>query len=168
MTQALYFEVMPMVCPECRREIQHAWCAGSGKLRCPLCTAVFEDSRVEAVKRKPVSPEELQEALKEYQKKWEQEMTEKVYELPEFGIRVGLCLDADGKAHGGSIDSELVKPDMKLAFDDPKDFEVYKAGMDAIESMILAHAMAGIVIDFPEYVEGVRTVIEAIENRHGL
>lgn len=38
------------------------------------------------------------------------------------------------------------------------------AGMDAIESMLLAHAVAGIAVDSPAYLEGLETAIDAIGN----
>ena len=39
-----------------------------------------------------------------------------------------------------------------------------KAAMDAIESLILAHACAGVDIESPAYVEGIETAVEACWN----
>lgn len=36
--------------------------------------------------------------------------------------------------------------------------------VDAIESMILAHAAAGIEVDEPEYVDGVNTALNALDD----
>jgi hypothetical protein len=41
-----------------------------------------------------------------------------------------------------------------------------RAAIDTLESLILAHATAGIRIDSPQYVEGVNTTIEAIFNEY--
>lgn len=42
-----------------------------------------------------------------------------------------------------------------------------KAALDAVESMILAHAVAGINVDSPAYLEGIETAVEAISNQYG-
>lgn len=42
--------------------------------------------------------------------------------------------------------------------------EEFNAAMDAVESMVLAHACAGIDVTDPRYVEGVRTCIDACAN----
>jgi hypothetical protein len=41
-----------------------------------------------------------------------------------------------------------------------------RAAVDTLESLLLAHATAGIRIDSPPYVEGVNTTIEAIFNEY--
>jgi hypothetical protein len=45
-----------------------------------------------------------------------------------------------------------------------EDDEEFNAAMDAVESMVLAHACAGIDVTDPRYVEGVRTCIDACAN----
>lgn len=67
-------------------------------------------------------------------------------ELPCFGITIDLA------GGGGSITSELKN-------DDPEgeDNTLYLAAIDGIESMILAHAMAGIDVESPAYMEGIET-----------
>lgn len=42
--------------------------------------------------------------------------------------------------------------------------ERFNAAMDAVESMVLAHACAGIDVTDPRYVEGIRTCVEACAN----
>jgi hypothetical protein len=40
----------------------------------------------------------------------------------------------------------------------------YNAGVDAIEAMVLAHAMAEVDVQSPGYIEGLETAITAISN----
>ena len=72
--------------------------------------------------------------------------------LPCFGITVELTGTA-GKITSdlkdGSDDAELV------------------AAMDAIESLILAHACAGIDVASPAYVQGIETAVETCWNKLG-
>ena len=72
--------------------------------------------------------------------------------LPCFGITIEL-IDNGGKIisdlKDGSEDAELV------------------AAMDAIESLILAHACAGVDVADPAYVEGVETAVETCWNKLG-
>ncbi|KVR89512.1 hypothetical protein [Burkholderia vietnamiensis] len=42
-----------------------------------------------------------------------------------------------------------------------------KAALDGLESMILAHAVAGIDVNSPAYLEGIETAVEAIWNQYG-
>lgn len=75
--------------------------------------------------------------------------------LPCFGIVVQL----DG-AGGGRIDSELHA--------DARPAEHKLAGaLDGIESMILAHACAGIDIASPAYLQGIETAVEKAYNTWG-
>lgn len=46
-----------------------------------------------------------------------------------------------------------------------QDRRVYNAAIDGIESMILAHAKAGIDIEDQRYQESVRTAVEALTNQ---
>ena len=70
--------------------------------------------------------------------------------LPCFGIRI--MLTGDG---GGAISSDL-HPSIE------SDEEC--AAWDAIESLILAHACAGVDVTSLAYIEGLETAIDAIEN----
>lgn len=48
---------------------------------------------------------------------------------------------------------------------DKDEEDTYVAGMvDAIESIVLAHALSGIAVDHTAYVEGVQTAIDACVN----
>ena len=89
------------------------------------------------------------------------------YEIPEFGIIVETFQvpeTGSTKLHG-VISSNLKK---LLAGDDPlpddeSGHEI--VGMvDAIESLVLGHACAGLDISSPAYVEGLRSSLEAIAN----
>lgn len=81
-------------------------------------------------------------------------MTEKLVEVgPYFTV---LLYDPNGdRWEGGSISGSLVGPD---------DGEIFEAMADALESLVLAHACAGVQVDSPEYLEGVRTAVEACAN----
>ena len=84
----------------------------------------------------------------------------KTYSIPEFGITVQV----EGQA--GTIESELKKHIIGEDADpSPCDFEINGA-IDAIESLILAHACAGIDVSSPAYVEGLRSSLEAITNHY--
>jgi len=75
--------------------------------------------------------------------------------LPCYGIVVTIpseglgCIASD--LHEGPTDED----------DDPS---AYNAAMDAVESMILAHACAGIDITNPQYIEGIQTAVQACAN----
>ena len=77
----------------------------------------------------------------------------KEFNLPCFGITVKVENDC------GSITST----DLKTEHNDEED-ELYNAAMDGIESMILAHACAGIDINTPEYIEGIETAVQSCSN----
>ncbi len=47
------------------------------------------------------------------------------------------------------------------------DTEAFRAAMHTIESLVLAHAAAGIDIANPAYLEGVETVVDACANNLG-
>lgn len=69
--------------------------------------------------------------------------------LPAFGIelvREGGC---------GSIQSDLHEPN-----ESPE----AKMCFDALESLILAHFVAGVDVASPAYVEGIQTAVEAVVN----
>jgi len=83
-------------------------------------------------------------------------------------VTIRLALDADwielsltyANARGrrsGSVTSSLHTCE--------KNGEGFNAAMDAVESMVLAHACAGIDVTDPRYVEGLRTCIDACANK---
>lgn len=95
----------------------------------------------------------------------------KTIELPCFGIVIQIGDD------GSSIESELHDEAQDVLrdggdgnfFDDvrierQKDAELYSSAMDGIESLILAHAAAGIDVESPAYIEGIETAVEAAGN----
>ncbi len=69
-----------------------------------------------------------------------------------YGIKVTLT-PTEGDMVSGAIESDL---------HDSDDDAECKAALDAIESLVLAHAVAGIDITLPAYLEGVETAIDAI------
>lgn len=84
----------------------------------------------------------------------------KTISLPCFDIEVKV----DGKG-GGSIQSSLHED-----FKKGRILEIHlcaetEASLNAVESLILAHACAGVDIETPAYLEGIETAVEAIFNR---
>ena len=79
--------------------------------------------------------------------------------LPCFGIVVRLVRDQPGhpgRPLAGDITSNLHESDS--GSEDDSDYE---AAMDGIESLILAHACAGVDIAAPTYIAGIQTAVEA-------
>lgn len=82
--------------------------------------------------------------------------------LPCYGIVLRLSRENTTSEPGrGSITSNL-KVSGETAVD-PLD-PLYNAAIDGIESLILAHACAGVHVESPEYVEGIETAVEAVVN----
>jgi hypothetical protein len=78
--------------------------------------------------------------------------------LPCFGITLRLHGKPPGaKSPGGAIASTL-------RFPGPPGNRLYHAAVDALESLILAHACAGVDVQSPAYVEGIEIAVEAITN----
>ena len=87
----------------------------------------------------------------------------KTIKLPCYGIVV----ETDGEG-GGSISSEL--KETAIFYNDPNNLqeqenerqslENYNTAMDAIESLILGHACAGIDITTPAYLEGIESAVQ--------
>lgn len=75
--------------------------------------------------------------------------------LPVFNILITITPDGGG----GSISS----PQLKTEHEDEED-ELYNAAMDGIEAMILAHAIAGVDVESPAYIEGIETAVEGCAN----
>ena len=73
-------------------------------------------------------------------------------ELPCFGIVVNVTGDGCGTIASDLHDNENIA-----------DFE-YEAALFALESLILAHACAGINIESPAYIKGIETAVDAIGN----
>ena len=76
-----------------------------------------------------------------------------------FGIAVRLERKSTAKTPGaGTIASDLKTPG-KTAADKQRN-----AAVDGLESLILAHACAGVNVQSPAYVEGIETAVDAIAN----
>ncbi len=71
-------------------------------------------------------------------------------------IELGLSYADPRGRRSGTIRSSLHVPE--------KD-DRYNAVVDAVESIVLAHACAGIDVDDPRYVEGIRTCVAACADR---
>lgn len=79
----------------------------------------------------------------------------KIIELEDC-FDIVLTLDGTG---GGSIVSNLHE-------DDDAGADLYNAAIDGIESMVLAHACAGIDVSTPAYMEGIETAVMAVSNNY--
>ena len=81
-----------------------------------------------------------------------------VIETNCFGIKVTLTPTE------GDMVSGVIESDLHARNGGEEEEPEYKAAIDAIESLVLAHAVAGIDITLPAYLEGIETAIEAIDN----
>ena len=76
-----------------------------------------------------------------------------------FGIAVRLERKSTAKTPGaGTIASNLNGPSSTAAE------RRFNAAIDGLESLILAHACAGVNVQSPAYVEGIETAVDAIAN----
>lgn len=89
----------------------------------------------------------------------------KVIKLPIYDI----VLNIDGNR--GGIASSLcdVEREPNHGFCDCPDCleELHEAAMNAIESLILAHAIGGVDVESPAYIKGIQTAVDAIYNHYG-
>ena len=74
----------------------------------------------------------------------------KQIELPVYGISIRLD---EGTLHGASIKSDMHAGD---------EGHSHSAAIDGIEVLILGHAVAGIDIEDPAYLEGIETAVDAV------
>ena len=81
----------------------------------------------------------------------------KTFNLGVYDIVVTVEEDGSGSINSSLNDGER---------DDGENYLEYEAAVNTIESMILAHACAGIPIDSPAYIEGIETAINAIANTY--
>lgn len=76
---------------------------------------------------------------------------------------ISVTLDDQG---GGTIESDLHEDvETETAEGSVADTLLLDAAVDALESLVLAHAVAGIDITSPAYLEGLETAIDAVFNR---
>lgn len=77
----------------------------------------------------------------------------------------GIIVTLDGQG-GGSIESDLHEDvETETATGSVAETLILDAAVDALESLVLAHAVAGIDITSPAYLEGLETAIDAVFNR---
>jgi hypothetical protein len=80
--------------------------------------------------------------------------------LPCHGITIRLRRNNSPDRPGsGSISSNLKGPSQTAAD------RLYNAAIDGLESLILAHACAGIDVESPAYLEGIETAADALANQ---
>jgi len=78
--------------------------------------------------------------------------------IPAFDLVIELG-DPDPQRPGTYLGGNLLSSDLKVDGDDG-DFR-FNLMMDAIESIVLAHACAGVDVCSPAYVEGIETAVDA-------
>ena len=79
--------------------------------------------------------------------------------LPCYGIVVDVgdgCGNIQSELHETDCDSDRDSLDHELS--------AYYGAMDGIESMIMAHAIAGVDIETPAYIEGIETAVQGCAN----
>lgn len=95
----------------------------------------------------------------------------KTIEIKEFGIVIELDsreFSSTGAWAGGTITSDmhevivLAGLNALEAITERTIAALYNAGMDALEAMILAHAISGIDVTEERYVHGIRTACEGM------
>ncbi len=83
----------------------------------------------------------------------------RVIRFPCFGIEIRLVWQNGPENPGeGTITSDLRETG------DAIEARHYNAAIDSLESLILAHACAGVDVESPAYVEGIETAVDAIGN----
>jgi|TARA_Y100000310_G_scaffold245400_1_gene250369 hypothetical protein len=92
----------------------------------------------------------------------------KTIELPCYGFKIILSDDGDGVSVKSRLSSKV---DDEAFTQSPMDFvpqeslDEYNFYVNAIESLVMAHACAGVDIESPAYLEGIETAVEAIANK---
>ena len=71
----------------------------------------------------------------------------------------------DRKPVAGDSGSGTITSDLKQGTT-AEDME-YVAAINALESLVLAHACTGIGVTAPAYIEGIETAVEAVANQYG-
>ena len=75
-----------------------------------------------------------------------------------------ITLELDGEG-GGTISSDMhedADPEVEGGSESDTNYDRFEAGVDAMESLILGHACAGVDVASVAYVEGIKTAYEAI------
>lgn len=83
----------------------------------------------------------------------------KIISLPVGNILITITPDGGG----GSIISDLHER-VSDEIDDDESYTAYNSAIDGVESMILAHAIAGVDVESTEYLEGIESAFDAIGN----
>ena len=75
----------------------------------------------------------------------------------------GLILEVDKEGVGAIVASELKETCCHDKGCDGSCLDLYNAAMDGVESLILAHACAGLDVTDPAYLEGIETAVCACD-----
>jgi hypothetical protein len=85
-------------------------------------------------------------------------MDNKTINLGCFGIEIELEeVNQEGIARGGTIRSDLKEEGQ------PNNWP-FNAAMDALESIVLGHACAGVDVESYAYIEGIEIAVDSIAN----
>jgi len=82
--------------------------------------------------------------------------TDKIIELPCYDLVIHVTGERTGFVTSNLLDGG----------DEDEDNAEYNAAVDALVGLILAHALAGINVTTPAYIEGIETVVESITNAY--
>jgi hypothetical protein len=92
----------------------------------------------------------------------------KIIELPCYGIKIEIGKDGCGILLSTGLHEDYISDDTGIDAMDINEenarISIYNAMMDAIESLILGHAIAGVDVTTPAYLEGIESAIEGINN----
>jgi hypothetical protein len=84
-------------------------------------------------------------------------------------IKIGeYVIEIEQEGNSGIVTSNLKKDTSGKITDTYKDVMIknrYNTAIDAIESLVLAHSVAGIDVESKEYVEGIKSVLDALVNQ---
>ena len=98
-------------------------------------------------------------------------MEAKIFDIQLFGGKHSILVSTS-VAGGGSVTSDLhadadILGDSDATEDTDRAYYEHEGAVDTVESLVLAHACAGIDVGSPAYVQGLETTLEAIVNQLG-
>jgi len=84
----------------------------------------------------------------------------KTIKLPcyEIVIKIGRSREIESNLHYSVTD------EIEDRFEDGDEFNLYEAAVGALETLILAHAYAGVNVKSPAYVKGIKSAVEDIDS----
>jgi hypothetical protein len=80
------------------------------------------------------------------------------HQLRQMHLPYGICIEVDPLGHGARLSGSRLRWELSESEDD----EHARVAADALESLLLALAAAGLPLDTPEAVQAVESAVEAI------